>query len=57
MKKILLLLVCISSTAIFSQKSTEIISSLKLKEDREITISLPASYEKHPEKNTLYSFY
>jgi predicted alpha/beta superfamily hydrolase len=50
MKKILLLLVCISSTAIFSQKSTEVISSLKLKEDREITISLPASYEKHPEK-------
>jgi len=50
MKRLFLVLLCINSTFIFSQKTTETISSFKLGEDREITISLPASYEKHPEK-------
>lgn len=49
MKKIIALLFLCSLT-VFSQKTTEIITSLKLKEDREITIGLPASYEKSSKK-------
>jgi predicted alpha/beta superfamily hydrolase len=48
MKKIILFLFFICSNAIFSQKVTDTISSKKLNEDREITIGLPPSYEKHP---------
>ena len=48
MKKIILFLFFICSNAIFSQKVTDTISSKKLNEDREITIGLPPSYDKHP---------
>ena len=51
MKRLFLLFLCIQSTAVFSQKITEILSSSRLKEDREITIGLPASYEKNTGKN------
>lgn len=50
MKRLFLILLCIYSSIVFSQKITDTISSIRLNEDREITISLPASYEKHPEK-------
>lgn len=50
MKRLLLVLLCIHSTLIFSQKTFETFSSYKLGEDREISISLPESYERHPEK-------
>lgn len=50
MKKLFLLLVCISASKVLSQKTTEIISSTKLNEDREITIGLPMSYDKNPDK-------
>ncbi|MFZ4679202.1 MAG: alpha/beta hydrolase [Flavobacterium sp.] len=48
MKKIILFLFFICSNPIFSQKVTDTISSKKLNEDREITIGLPPSYDKHP---------
>ncbi len=48
MKNILLLL--FFSTTVFSQKTTESFVSTKLGESREITIGLPASYEKNPKK-------
>ena len=48
MKKIILFLFFICSNAIFSQKITDTISSKRLNEDREITIGLPSSYDKHP---------
>lgn len=48
MKNILLLL--FFSTTVFSQKTTESFVSTKLGESREITIGLPASYEKNPNK-------
>jgi predicted alpha/beta superfamily hydrolase len=48
MKYILLLL--FFSTTVFSQKTTETFVSTKLGESREITIGLPASYEKNPNK-------
>ena len=48
MKKIILFLFFICSNAIFSQKVTDTISSKRLNEDREITIGLPPSYDKHP---------
>lgn len=48
MKKIILFLFFICSNAIFSQKVTDTISSKRLNEDREITIGLPSSYDKHP---------
>lgn len=51
MKKLFLLLLCVYSVTIFSQKTTEILSSVRLKEDREITIGLPASYEKNSNKS------
>lgn len=38
------------STTIFSQKTIEVFDSYKLGEKREITIGLPASYEKNPNK-------
>jgi predicted alpha/beta superfamily hydrolase len=49
MKKILLIVLLICSNAVFSQnkKITDTISSQKLNEDREITIGLPPSYDKH----------
>ena len=50
MKKLFLLLVCISASKALSQKTTEIISSSKLNEDREITIGLPMFYDKNPDK-------
>ncbi len=48
MKQLLLLL--LFSVSVFSQKTTEIFVSTKLKESREITIGLPSSYEKNPNK-------
>jgi predicted alpha/beta superfamily hydrolase len=48
MKKTILLLFFICSNVVFSQKVTDTISSKRLNEDREITIGLPSSYEKHP---------
>ncbi|PWA05228.1 alpha/beta hydrolase [Flavobacterium psychrotolerans] len=51
MKKIFLLLLFVSSINLFSQKTIETISSSVLKEDREISIGLPASYEKKSGKS------
>ena len=48
MKQALLLL--LFSISVFSQKTTDLFDSNALGESREITIVLPASYEKHPEK-------
>ena len=50
MKKYILFLFFICSNAVFSQnkKITDTITSQRLKEDREITIGLPPSYDKHP---------
>lgn len=48
MKHTLLLL--LFSATVFSQKTTESFVSTKLGESREITIGLPASYEKNPNK-------
>jgi predicted alpha/beta superfamily hydrolase len=48
MKQILLLL--FFSISVFSQKTTQPFESQKLGENREITIGLPASYEKNPNK-------
>jgi hypothetical protein len=47
MKRNILLLFFICTNAVFSQKVTDTISSKRLNEDREITIGLPASYERH----------
>jgi len=47
MKKNILFIFFIFSNAVFSQKVIDTISSKKLNEDREITIGLPASYDKH----------
>ena len=46
-KKLLLIVICICSNTIFSQKITDTIASQKLNEDREITIGLPPSYDKN----------
>ena len=48
MKRNILFLFFICSNAVFSQKVTDTITSKRLNEDREITIGLPPSYEKHP---------
>ncbi|WP_293875278.1 alpha/beta hydrolase-fold protein [Flavobacterium sp.] len=48
MKKSILFLFFVCSNALFSQKVTDSISSKKLNEQRQITIGLPPSYEKHP---------
>ena len=48
MKQLLLFL--LFSATVFSQKTTETFVSTKLGESREITIGLPASYEKNPNK-------
>lgn len=50
MRKIILLLAFASFFGVYAQKTTETISSSKLNEDREITIGLPASYEKNTSK-------
>ncbi len=47
MKRNILLLFFIFTNAVFSQKVTDTISSKRLNEEREITIGLPPSYEKH----------
>lgn len=49
MKKLLLFAILICSNTLFSQskKITDTISSQKLNEEREITIGLPPSYDKH----------
>jgi hypothetical protein len=49
-KILLLFILFICSSSIFSQnqKVTDTITSQKLNEEREITIGLPPSYEKHP---------
>jgi predicted alpha/beta superfamily hydrolase len=48
MKKIIVFLFFICSNAIFSQKVTDTITSKRLNEEREITVGLPPSYDKHP---------
>lgn len=48
MKQALLFL--LFSISVFSQKTTDLFESNTLGASREITIGLPASYEKHPEK-------
>lgn len=48
MKQLVLLL--LFSISVFAQKTTETFVSNKLGESREITIGLPASYEKNPNK-------
>lgn len=48
MKQLFLFL--IFSTSLYSQKITELFNSAKLGESRELTIGLPASYEKNPDK-------
>lgn len=48
MKKSLLFLLFIFCNSIFSQKIVDTIASKSLDEDREITIGLPASYDRHP---------
>jgi hypothetical protein len=50
MKKVILLLAFIAFGGTYAQKTVGVISSAKLKVDREITIGLPASYEKNPKK-------
>ena len=50
MKKSLLFLLFIFSSPIFSQKIIDTIASKSLDEDREITISLPNSYENQPKQ-------
>lgn len=47
MKRNILLLFFICSNVVFSQKVTDTITSKRLNEDREITIGLPPSYQKH----------
>ncbi len=50
MRKLLLFVAFFTSIAHYSQKTSLIIPSSKLQEDREITIVLPASYEKESQK-------
>jgi predicted alpha/beta superfamily hydrolase len=50
MKKIVLLLALVCSASTWSQKITTLVSSPRLNENREITIGLPPSYEKNPNK-------
>lgn len=50
MKKSLLFLLLIFSSPSFSQKIIDTIASKSLDEDREISISLPSSYEKQPKQ-------
>ena len=50
MKKSLLFLLLIFSSPVFSQKIIDTIASKSLDEDREITISLPNSYENQPKQ-------
>ena len=50
MKKVYLLLALICLITTYSQKTTTLVSSPRLNENREITIGLPASYEKNPNK-------
>jgi predicted alpha/beta superfamily hydrolase len=50
MKQILMLLLLVFTTTTFSQQKRDTIHSTKLNQDREITISLPASYDKNATK-------
>jgi uncharacterized protein len=50
MKKVFLLIVLLSSFISYSQKITEEVFSPKLNAKREITIGLPASYLKYPDR-------
>ncbi len=50
MKKIFLVLLIVGAVNSYSQKITEEVFSPKLNENREITIGLPASYLKNPDK-------
>ena len=51
MRKLLLFVSFIISIALYSQKTTLTIPSSKMQEDREVTIVLPASYEKDTNKS------
>ncbi|HMK06248.1 MAG TPA: alpha/beta hydrolase-fold protein [Flavobacterium sp.] len=50
MKKLFLLSAFVCAVSMHSQKITTLVSSPRLNENREITIGLPASYEKNPTK-------
>ncbi len=50
MKKIILLVAFLGIGNCYSQKITTLVSSPRLNENREITIGLPASYDKYPNK-------
>ena len=50
MKQLLLLSAFLCCMAVTSQKTIETFTSQKLKQDREIIIGLPASYDKNPKK-------
>lgn len=50
MKKVILLLAVVCSAGMQAQKIVTQVSSPRLKENREITIGLPASYDKSPDK-------
>ncbi len=50
MKKLILLLAFVCSAGMHAQKIVTQVSSPRLKENREITIGLPASYDKNPDK-------
>ncbi len=50
MKKLILLLAFVCSAGMQAQKIVTQVSSPRLKENREITIGLPASYDKNPDK-------
>jgi predicted alpha/beta superfamily hydrolase len=48
MKKIIFFVIFVCTNILYSQKITDTITSQKLKEDREIFIGLPPSYDKNP---------
>jgi predicted alpha/beta superfamily hydrolase len=50
MKQLLLVAICLVTVSSFSQKITDTIHSQKLGEDREIYLSVPATYKQNPGK-------
>jgi len=50
MKNITSFIICLFSIGVFAQKKVEEVQSKKLNVTRQITISLPASYEKEPDR-------
>jgi predicted alpha/beta superfamily hydrolase len=50
MKNIVIACICLCFSSAVAQKITDTIHSEKLKQDREITIGLPANYAQNPNK-------